>query len=336
MSPRFRLGFLTHVEGKGEPATIYQETLTLFGAAERLGFDVGWVAEHHFSGRGTRWLPSLFPFLAAAAERTSTLRLGTSLVVMPFTPPLRIAEDAAVVDTLSGGRLELGLGSGSDQEEFQAFGVSIEERHQLATEGIQTIRRALQGEKLSEEGQILLPPAPTLVDRLWQSAVSEIGAGYVARNGAGLLLSRAAWTESRPTDEVQLPVAEAFRKAWCGVGPPRIGLSRGVYLAADRETARAELEAGLEEARRRDIARGRLPADASFDDQCRRLHLAYGSADDVVEELAADRVLPHATDLILQFSPMTPTLDRSLQMLEAIATRVAPALGWRPADSPAE
>lgn len=110
MQPNIRLGFLTHTEGTGTAYQIYQDTLALFAAADRLGFDVGWLAEHHFKPVAGR-LPSLFPFLAAAAQRTCRIRLGVATLLLPYANPFRVAEDAAVVDTLSGGRLELGVGS---------------------------------------------------------------------------------------------------------------------------------------------------------------------------------------------------------------------------------
>jgi alkanesulfonate monooxygenase SsuD/methylene tetrahydromethanopterin reductase-like flavin-dependent oxidoreductase (luciferase family) len=208
MSHSFRLGFLTHLEGAGDARRIYQETLDLFVAADELGFDVVWIAQHHFKDRAGR-LPSPFPFLAAAAERTRRLRLGTSIVILPLEQPLRVAEDAAVVDTLSGGRLELGIGSGGDPAEFAAFGVDLTRRLELTTTGLHLIQQAFRGEPLGQSEQRLQPPAPTLVNRLWQSALSITGAQYVARQGTGLLLSRAAWGTDEPTDVVQLPVAQA-------------------------------------------------------------------------------------------------------------------------------
>ncbi|HMN28259.1 MAG TPA: LLM class flavin-dependent oxidoreductase [Caldilineaceae bacterium] len=174
MAHPFRLGFLTHLEGAGDPARIYRETLDLFVAADELGFDVVWVAEHHFKDRAGR-LPSLFPFLAAASERTRRLRLGTSIVILPLEDPLRVAENAAVVDTLSSGRLELGVGSGGDAGEFQAFGIDLAQRHIRTTEGICRLKSILAGEPIGESGQRLQPPVPSPVDRLWQSALSLPG-----------------------------------------------------------------------------------------------------------------------------------------------------------------
>ena len=112
-----RLGFLSHLTSGGEPRQLYQDTLELVVAAEELGYDAFWVAQHHLVPETGR-LPSPFPFLAVAAERTRRIRLGTAVVALSFEHPLRVAEDAAVVDYLSGGRLELGLGSASEPDAF--------------------------------------------------------------------------------------------------------------------------------------------------------------------------------------------------------------------------
>lgn len=330
MSHAFRLGFLTHLEGEGDAARIYQETLELFVAADQLGFDVVWIAQHHFKERGGR-LPAPFPFLAAAAERTRRLRLGTSIVVLPLEVPLRVAEDAAVVDALSGGRLELGLGSGGDPAEFQAFGADLNQRHVRTTDGTSEIQRALRGEPLGTSGQQLQPPAPTLIDRLWQSALSIRGAEFVARQGVGMMLSRAAWGREERTDIVQLPVAQAYLAAWNGnAAPPRIGLSRGIYPAADKRSALAALHPSVMQSAASHIKQGNMPAGLSLERYCDYMHISYGHPEEVAAHLASDCVLPLASDLVLQFNPAFPSLNRALQMLEQIATQIAPALGWRP------
>ncbi len=331
MSHRVRLGFLTHLEGTGDARHIYQETLELFSAVDQLGFDVGWIAQHHFRIHAGR-LPSPFPFLAAAAERTKRLRLGTSIVVLPLENPIRVAEDAAVVDALSGGRLELGVGSGGEAGEFQAFGLDIARRRELTSDGLQALQQALRGESLNGSDQHLDPPAPTLVDRLWQSALSVGGVQYVAHQGVGLMLSRAAGDKDKTTAQVQAPLAKAYIEAWHGrPGQPRIGLSRGIYPAADKQTALAALREPVLRTAGNMIKQGHLAAGLPLEQYCERLHIAYGHPDEVAAYLLADQVLPYATDLIFQFNPATPPLDQALAMLEQIATQIAPALGWRKA-----
>lgn len=329
MAAAIRLGFMTHNEGAGDPRRIYADTLELFAAAEQLGFDVAWVAQHHFRAHPGR-LPSPFPFLAAASQRTQRLRLGTAVVLLPLEEPLRVAEDAAVVDALSGGRLELGVGSGGDPHEFDAFGRALDTRQAQTAAGIDLLRRAFAGEALGAYDQRLEPPAPGLADRLWQGVMSVAGAERVAAGCAGLLLARSAYKEGYTTYELQLPLIEAYLAAWNGQSAaPRIGVSRTVYPAADRRTALAALRADVLRSAETLVAQGQLPAGQSLEQYCACMNIAYGHPDEVAAALAADRVLPYATDLIFQFSPALPPLDTALWMLEQIATQIAPQLGWK-------
>ena len=265
----FRLGFLSHLRGRADADNAYREHLEIFDAADQLGFDAVWVAQHHFKDRGGL-LPSPFPFLAAVAERTRRAApWAPQLSSCPLNIPLRVAEDAAVVDTLSNGRLELGVGSGSDADEFEAFGVDIDSRHQRTTAGLIALKKAFAGEALGEDGQRLRPAAPTLGDRLWLSGLSVRGAQYAADSGAGLLLSRSAGGGDQPAGQEQEPVAIAYRTAWGDrPGPPRIGLSRGIYLGSSRQTALDEIEK---------YALGGIPPDLSPEGFCQRVHIAYGA-----------------------------------------------------------
>src|SRR5919201_5317646 len=97
----FRLGFFTRLVDDAPPAEVYARALAMFERAERLGYDAGWVAQHHAHREGG--LPSPLIFLTAAAARTKRLRLVTGIITLPLESPLRLAEDAAVLDALSGG-----------------------------------------------------------------------------------------------------------------------------------------------------------------------------------------------------------------------------------------
>lgn len=333
MTNPFRLGFLTHFDGVGEAKVVYQNTLRLYELADELGFDVGWIAQHHL--QPSEGLPSPFPFLAAAAERTKRIRLGTAVVILPLENPIRLAEDAAVVDTLSGGRLELGVGSGFDPIAYKVIGVDIEKRREITSANLSALQSALRGEPIGgPDGPRLHPAAPTLVNRLWQGVFSEQGARYAAQHGVGLLLNRATYGYEDPTDHVQAPWAQAYLdtwKSWNGqLGKPRIGLSRIVYPSLDKRTAQAELQDGVLRFSQRMVKNGRFPAGLSVEENFKRLHAFYGHPDEVAEELATDRVFPLITDLICQFNPGVPTIDQALRAFELIATKVAPALGWRP------
>jgi len=129
----------------------YREMLELVRLAEALGFDSAWVSEHHGASDG--YLPSLLPMLAAFAASTERIALGTGVVLTPFHDPLRLAEDTAVVDQLSGGRLILGLGIGWRDEEFRMLGVPRAERVQRTTETTEILRRAWTGRRFSFQGR---------------------------------------------------------------------------------------------------------------------------------------------------------------------------------------
>src|SRR5438309_520274 len=130
----------------------YRDVLGLVRLAETLGFDSAWVSEHHGSSDG--YLPSLLPMLAAFAAATERIRLGTGVMLTPFHDPLRLAEDAAVVDQISGGRLILGLGLGWREEEFRMFGQPVGERVKRTVETVEILRRAWTGERFSFEGSV--------------------------------------------------------------------------------------------------------------------------------------------------------------------------------------
>lgn len=153
MGLRIGIGLFSGQVPSGSDRTFaqeYRETLELVRLAEALGFDSAWVSEHHGSSDG--YLPSLLPMLAAFAAVTERILLGTGIVLTPFHDPLRLAEDAAVVDQLSGGRLVLGLGVGWREEEFRMFGVPVAERAQRTVETIEILRRAWTGRRFSFHG----------------------------------------------------------------------------------------------------------------------------------------------------------------------------------------
>lgn len=132
---------------------LYADTLALAELADKGGFSSFWLAEHHGAGDG--YNPALLPFLSAVAARTRRLEVGTAVLLAPFHDPLRVAEDAAVVDNIAGGRLNLGLGLGWAPEEYRMFGVDTKRRGKRLDEFVEVLRRAWTQERFSFDGEFL-------------------------------------------------------------------------------------------------------------------------------------------------------------------------------------
>ncbi|MEK6418393.1 MAG: LLM class flavin-dependent oxidoreductase [Burkholderia gladioli] len=341
----FRLGFLTHVHGAGDARRVYAELETLFVAAEALGFDGGFVAQHHFRAEFGR-LPSPLVLLAAIAQRTRRIELGTGIVTLPLEDPLRLAEDAAVLDVLSGGRVQLGLGSGgANLDAFSAFGIDAGTRQARFAASLERLEQALSGAPLAPAARLadgagdadaaallLQPPAAGLRERLWHSHSSAEGARLAAAHGNGLLLGTAV----HDPREVQLPLARAYLAAWreradASGRAPRLGVVRAVFPAADRRTAQAELADDVLRHIPWLAATGH-PGVTEPANILRLLNVHHGHPDEVIESLRADPALfPFASYFLPVVQSERSSLDQSLRRLRTLAEIIAPALGWRPA-----
>ena len=121
-------------------AEIYDEMLTLAGAIEESGLDSAWVSEHHFLDDG--YLSATMPALGALAASTAEIEIGSCIALAPLYDAVRLAEDAATVDLVSGGRLTLGLAIGSNPREFDAFGIPEEQRVERLTDAVEVLRGA--------------------------------------------------------------------------------------------------------------------------------------------------------------------------------------------------
>ena len=136
-----RLGFFTRLLDQGSAQTRYRLAAEQIRHAERLGFDSAWIAQHHFHEQ-EGGLPSPLVFLAHVAAQTDRIRLGTAIITLPMENPLRVAEDAAVLDLLTDGRLEVGFGSGGTPTSFLPFGLTSEQRGAVFADHLHLIHSA--------------------------------------------------------------------------------------------------------------------------------------------------------------------------------------------------
>jgi len=238
-------GMQTHPEVKASHSELYAQALDLVRLAEESGFHSAWISEHHFLPDG--YCPSSLVIASAMAAVTSTIRIGTAALILPLHNPLRVAEDAAVVDNISNGRLELGVAVGYRKEEYEGMGVPITQRPSRIEEGIEVLLRAwdegafsFQGKRFSYSEIDVTPkpvqrPIPIKIGAFEEPAIRRAGRlGYPLLIGPGRTMQMAADTLNIYNDEA----LKAGRNTE-GVGHI---LLRETYVHGDAARARADAE----------------------------------------------------------------------------------------------
>lgn len=333
-----RLAFFTRLLDAAPAAERYSLAAEQIAHAEAQGYDAAWVAQHHFH-EDEGGLPSPFVFLAHLAARTSRIRLGTGIITLPLELPVRVAEDAIVLDLISNNRLELGVGNGGNPSAFAGFELDNEHRNEIYIQNLVRLRTALRGDPIPG-GDTLYPRHPALAARIWQATFSVSGGARAGKAGDGLMLSR---TQPRPPEaadatlaDLQDPIIDAYLAALPPGTQPRIVGSRSVFVAESRAEAMRLADIGLRTQARRFVERGNAVPGDTVDDLIQAFDVHVGTPDDVIASLQADKTLARVTDLAVQAHSVDPPHPRILRSIELVAQEVAPAFGWQPATAAAE
>jgi alkanesulfonate monooxygenase SsuD/methylene tetrahydromethanopterin reductase-like flavin-dependent oxidoreductase (luciferase family) len=175
-------------------ALIYERAIERFSIMDRAGYDGVWLAEHHFSGFSV--CPSVHMMATMAAARTKRLRIGTAVSLAPFYQPLRLAEEVALLDVLSGGRVNWGAGRGFASGEFNAFGIPIAESAARFRETVDIVLAAWTQERLTHHGEyfdfesveVLPKPLQRPHPPVWMAATSESAIDWAAGRGFSILM----------------------------------------------------------------------------------------------------------------------------------------------------
>ena len=329
-----RIGFFTRLLEEGTAAQRYDWALQQIQQAERAGFATAWVAQHHFHAH-EGGLPTPWPLLGAAAYATQRIRLGTAVITLPHENPVRTAEDAAVLDVLSGGRFELGVAPGASAENLTALGYSNTNARELFNEKLPVLRAALAGEPLGGTEKVLQPLLEGLSERIWQATFSTNGAARAGQAGDGLMLSRIQ-PGSQLGDlvgDLQMPLIETYLNELPEGVAPRILASRTAVVIDDpqRESALRHLRTRVAKLAERNLRNDSAPISAnelSDDELLRYTNTYFGTVDEVAEQLAGDRAANAATEVSFQVHSLDPGHEITMRSIELLGTRVAPALGW--------
>ncbi|HEX4011547.1 MAG TPA: LLM class flavin-dependent oxidoreductase [Solirubrobacteraceae bacterium] len=251
----------------------YDEIIEQVLLAERLGYDRVWLTSHHFTSFSR---PSSLLTLAHVAAKTQRIRLGVGVAVLPLEHPLRVAEDVAVLDHLSGGRVDLGVGRGIQPEAFHGFNIPMEESTERYAEALEILRHAWIEDRFSHTGTYWQVPELSVLPRplqqphppIWQVGVSPDSIERAARSGLNGLIG----TYMNTLDEVRQDLELWRGKSRIGgSGRSLLAHNELVYVAeTDNQAEREARPSGLWYSRsagstwRGDDADGGLPDTYDF------------------------------------------------------------------------
>ncbi|PYE49917.1 LLM class flavin-dependent oxidoreductase [Deinococcus yavapaiensis] len=336
-----RIGFLTfghwHATGGSRTPTAadaLKQTVDLAVEAERIGLDGAYLRVHHFG----KSLSTPFPLLAAMAARTERVELGTAVIDMRYENPLALAEQAAITDLLSDGRLQIGVSRGSPESAYrgyEAFGhtpapgqapgdyARVKTEQFRAAISATPVVHADRGGAPSVAMLAVQPQSAGLRQRIWWGAGTRQTAEWAGEQGMHLMSSTLLSEDTGvPFDELQAEQIALFRDAWRRsghAGEPRVSVSRSVLPVTD------DFDRLLFGGRDDNDQVGLLEGVRA------RFGRSYtGAPDEIAEELARDAAV-QAADTLLLTVPNQLGVEYNARMLETIARHVAPALGWQPA-----
>ena len=312
------------------------QAIDLAQGMDELGVNGTYFRVHHFA----RQQASPMPLLAAIAARTERIEVGTGVIDMRYENPLYLAEEAAAVDLISGGRLALGVSRGSPEtvvRGYEAFGYTGSDDPRgadIARDHFDLFLRAIEGEGLAERDaaspfggggtglQRIEPHSPGLRSRVWWGAGNRDSAEWAGRTGVNLMSSTLLTSaDGRPFDILQAEQIDGFREAWREAGhagEPRVSVSRSIFPIT---TAEERMYFG-----------GRQDGDqiGVIDGIRSTFGKTYaGEPDELVEQLQNDAAIASADTLMLTI-PSQLGVDFNLRMVESFAKYVAPELGWQP------
>lgn len=341
--PLRKMGFLTiGLFDEADPRRGHESTLEIIELGERLGFDSVWVRHRHLQ----YGISSPVAVLAAASQRTRKIELGTAVIPLGWENPLRLAEDLATVDLLSGGRLNPGVSVGPPRHFDRLKGALYPDTADSEDFGYGRVRRLLdfvRGEPATDfhgtEGfevfsDRVQPHSAGLGDRMWYGGASLRSAGWAAENRMNFLTSSVVKAESAdgstgdegPYDfaAIQHAHVRAFRAAHPDGDRARV--SQGlVVIPTDNATPE-------QRARYEEFARQRLPRTATPQGPARLLFAPdlVGPAAEIAERLYAHAAFREIDEVAFAL-PFTFAHEDYVQILHDIAGSLGPALGWRPA-----
>ena len=336
------IGVFDHLDRGAAPlGQLYQDRLALVEAYDRLGISRYHLAEHHATPLGMAPAPSVF--LAAVAQRTRRLRFGPLVYTLALHHPLRLFEEICMLDQMSGGRLELGVGRGISPHEVGYYGVDPANAQAIYVEALEVIRKAFAGGSLSHAGRffkfaevpIELAPAQRPHPPLWYGIARPDGLPWVVANKVNIVCNA-------PPAQVRA-VTDRYRSDWAAAGHsaetlPKMGMTRSVVVAESEQEALAIARRAHKQWHRSFIKlwekHGTRPVNAFYPDdfdeaQARGFGIA-GTPAKVRDALQRQLDEARTNYLVCRFAFGDMAREESLRSLELFARQVMPELSAAP------
>ncbi|MBV1867738.1 MAG: LLM class flavin-dependent oxidoreductase [Marinosulfonomonas sp.] len=303
----------------------FGQVLDQIELADDLGYNSFFVAEHHFTDYGD--FPNPAVALAAAAARTSRIKLGAAVVVLPFRNPIQVAEDYAMLDQISNGRLVMGVGSGYLSHEFDGFGVAGKTKRENFDESLDIIRKLWTGETISYDGEftkientaINVTPVSKDGPGIFVAALRMESVYYVGKNGDNMMIVPYA---SIDTIEGMAPMMDEYNRGFADSGKDGEGeviAAFHTYISDTDELAREEAQDAFDlYVETRDYAKSQVYAQIVQSEVC-----IFGSVETAVDRLVKmhDLGLRHVS-MLMNFGGMPN--DLVCKSMRLMATEVAP------------
>jgi alkanesulfonate monooxygenase SsuD/methylene tetrahydromethanopterin reductase-like flavin-dependent oxidoreductase (luciferase family) len=231
-------------------STVYERAFQRIDVMEKTGYDAVWLAEHHFSTYSV--CPSIHMMGTHIAARTERLRIGTAVSLAPFYHPLRLAEEVALLDVLSGGRVNWGVGRGFDPTEFETFGVDFSESHGRFRETVEIVMKAWTQERVDHEGeffryegiQVLPKPLQDPHPPVWLASSSPDAVVWSAQHGYSILMDPHA--SHRDIAIKRRVYQEELEKAGYSIEGREIPMARNIALGKTQAEAEAVARQGAQ------------------------------------------------------------------------------------------
>jgi len=307
---------------------LYEEVMAQAELADRLGYDTFFVAEHHFHEYGV--VPNPAVMLAALAQRTRRIRLGSAISILTFHHPLTVAESYAMVDVMSGGRLVLGVGSGYLKHEFEGYAVDAADKRERFDEGLAVVRQALTGERFSFQGKTVSvdqvqinvrpvqQPSPPIVTAILRKDVAY----HIGRKGDPIMVVPYASVDR--FDQIGELVSEYRRgqaEAGIAAGPDDIYMALHTHVAASEAQVRAQAAGPFD----RYVATRLYAKSQTYDDIMRSQLGLFGTVEQVADKMVQlhDMGVEHV--MMLQNFGLMPQ-DQVRESMRLVAEAVMPTV----------